>query len=776
MAVVAVLVLHGLLALAAGLSGRRLGRRVLLLVACGPLAAVVLLVAHALGLLGSGALATSVSWVPSIGLQFDLVLDGFGILFWWLIAGIGLLVMVYATRYFAPRDDLGLFASMLVLFAGAMLLLTSTDNVLVLFVAWELTSITSYLLIGFDDHRAEARASALQALLVTGAGGLALLGGLLLVAGSAGTTSLTGILVVAPTDPAAQAGFALVVLGAATKSAQVPVHFWLPGAMSAPTPVSAYLHSATMVKAGIYVLARFAPAIGPVVGWWAPVVVGLGGVTMLLGGWRALRATDLKELLAYGTVSQLGFIVLLVGHGDPELVHAGATLLLAHALFKATLFLAVGVIDHQAGTRDLRRLTGIARRMPTTALALLVAAASMAGVIPLFGFIAKEAALESTLHVGFGGPAMTAVVVVGSVLTAAYALRLVWGSLATKGPDEVDDDVVEPREVARPAPGFEGPAVVLTILTVAFGVWVAPADALVVGATTALVGPEAADIHLRLWHGFGLPLLLSSVALVGGWVVWRWPGSVRRVAVVTARVPDMEDVYRGSLRGLLAWADRITAVVQPGSLPLYGAVVLSTVLLLPGVAVLRNLALPEGLVVAESGLQVAITAIVVGAAIGAARVRRRLSAVLLLGAVGYGMAVLFVVQGAPDLALTQLLVETLSLAMFVLVLRRLPERFESTPWRFGRPLRVVVSLGTGIFVAVFTLVAAAANRQGTAAADFLERSLPEGGGRNVVNVILTDFRALDTLGEITVLVVAAIGIALMVRTPVEPDERGEVGP
>ena len=770
MILVWILVLHGLLALAAGLFGRRLGRNVLLLTAIAPLATVVVLVARALGLLGGDAVAVSVAWVPGMDLSLDLILDGFGVLFWWLIAGIGLLVMLYATRYFARRDDLGQFAAMLTLFAGAMLLLTSADNVLVLFVAWELTSITSYLLIGFDDRRSEVRASALQALLVTAAGGLALLGGLLLVAQAAGTTSLSGILSAAPTDIVAQVGLGLVVLGAATKSAQAPFHFWLPGAMAAPTPVSAYLHSATMVKAGIYVLARFGPAFGPEVGWWAPVVVAMGAVSMLLGGWRALRATDLKALLAYGTVSQLGFIVLLIGHGNPELVHAGATLLLAHALFKATLFLTVGVVDHQAHTRDIRRLTGIAARMPTTAVAMVVAAASMAGVIPLFGFIAKEAALESSLHVAFGGPAMTTVIVVGSILTTAYSLRLVWGALATKPADDLDAAAVVPSEVARPARSFEAPAVVLTGLTVLFGLWVAPADELVAAAAGALAGPEASEIYLRLWHGFGLPLALSAVALGGGWLVWRSDRLVARLGAVTSRMPDMEHGYREGLRGLLSGADRVTAFVQPGSLPLYGAVVLATVLVLPGTALVGALAVPDGLVFADSLLQVAIAAIVMGAAIGAAWVRRRLSAILLLGAVGYGMAVLFVVQGAPDLALTQLLVETLALGMFVLVLRHLPERFEANPWRYGRPLRAAVSIGIGLFVGAFTLVASSAGRDGTAAAEFLARSQPDGGGANVVNVILTDFRALDTFGEVTVLVVAAIGISLMVRTPVRSED------
>ena len=761
----AIVLWHAVLAVAAGLAGRRLGRNVLWLVALGPAAALAWLLVRTGPVLGGETVVESFAWVPGMGLAFDLRLDGLGLLFWWLIAGIGLLVMAYATRYFGRRNDLGRFASMLVLFAGAMLLLTAADNVFVLFVAWELTSFTSYLLIGFDDRDAVARASALQALLITSLGGLALMGGLVLVGQAAGSYSLTEILAAQPATGAAQAGLGLILLAAATKSAQAPFHFWLPGAMAAPTPVSAYLHSATMVKAGIYLVARFGPAAGPSVDWWGPAVVAIGAVSMLVGGWKALQATDLKALLAYGTVSQLGFILLLIGHGDPELGHAGVTLLLAHALFKATLFLTAGTVDHQAHTRDLRRLTGAWSRMPRTGIAAVVAVASMAGLIPLFGFISKEAALESSLHAMVGGPTMTVVIVLGSILTTAYGLRYLWGAFATKRDDQLIDGGVDPGEIARPSLGFELPALVLTVLTVGFGVWVGPADAIVSSAAQSLHGDAAAEIHLKLWHGVGTPLWLSLAALVIGYALYRLPMLVTRGARWTQRVPSAQSAYRRALPGLLDFADRVTAVVQPGSLPAYGAVVLATVLVLPGTAVLRAVEVPADLVSAESPLQVVVGALVVGAALGTAWVRRRMSAVLLLGAVGFGVAVLFVVQGAPDLALTQMLVETLSLAIFVLVLRRLPEDFGRHPWRFGQSLRVAISVGIGMFITCALLMASATSRPSTPKDEFLARAQPEGGGSNVVNVILTDFRALDTFGEITVLLVAAIGISMLVRTP-----------
>lgn len=762
MGLVTVLALHAVLAVAAGMAGRRMGRAVLALTAAGPAVALVYLAAATPRVLAGEVPEVSFAWAPALGLNVDLRLDGFGLLFWWIIAAIGLLVMLYGTRYFSRRRDLGRFASMLVLFAGAMLLLTAADNVFVLFVAWELTSITSYLLIGFEDDQATARAAALQALLVTSLGGLALLGGLVVLGQAAGTYSLAGILAAAPVDGAAGVGLALVLLGAMTKSAQAPFHFWLPGAMAAPTPVSAYLHSATMVKAGIYLIARFGPAFAPASDWWLPVVIVVGVVSMLLGGYQALRSSDLKSLLALGTVSQLGFMVVLLGAGDPEFTHAGIAVLLAHALFKAALFLAVGVVDHQAHTRDLRRLSGLAPRMPLTATATAVTAASMAGVIPLLGFVAKEAALEASLHAGLGGGALTAAIVAGAVLTTAYGIRLVWGAFAAKPAQQVIEDAVDASEVARPALSFELPAVVLALASLLFGIWLEPADSLV-GTGAGALDPAAADQHLGLWHGFNLPLSLSVGALAAGTALFLLPRVVEGAGRFTGRAPATTSLYRWSLYGLNRVADRTTSVVQPGSLPLYAGMILATVVVLPGTLVVAGFHSPSDLIVAHSPLQIAVGAVVVAAALGTAVVRRRLSAVLLLGGVGYGVAVLFIIQGAPDLALTQLLVETLALAIFVLVLRRLPETFEQPSWRLGTGLRVFLSTSIGLLVGAFALLAAAARRDGTGADQFLARALPDGGGSNVVNVILTDFRALDTMGEITVLVIASIGVVSLVR-------------
>lgn len=775
-----VVALHAVGALVSGLFGRRLRRRVLLLGAVPPAVALAVTVART----ATDAHAVwqqELSWLDELGLTVGLRLDGFGLLFWWLIAGIGVLVFLYAYRYFGDRDDLGLFTAMLVTFAGSMLLLVAADNVLLVYVAWEATSVTSYLLIGFADRDAAARAGALQALLITAAGGLALLGGLILLAEEAGTYSLAAMLADLPTGTSAQIGLALVLVGAFAKSAQVPLHFWLPGAMAAPTPVSAYLHSATMVKAGVYLVARFAPAAA-VVDWWQPVVLGVGGATMLLGGWRALRSTDLKSLLAFGTISQLGFMTVLLGAGETTLTHAGVAVVLAHALFKAALFMVVGVVDHQAGTRDLRRLDGLAARMPVTTVTAVVAASSMVGMFPLLGFVAKEAALEAglegALHTAAARPLLLVVIVLGSALTAAYAVRLLWGTFGRKAADVRHRDMVDMAAVPRPARALEAPALLLATMTLVLGVWVAPADSLVSAGAMAL-DPLTKPLHLAAWHGLGPALLLSVLAIGLGLALYASPRLVERVGRWTAKVPDMTGMYRRALHGLNRSADLVTGLVQPGSLPTYAGVVLATLLVLPGWAVVRGFALPDELVFADHPIQVVAAAAVLVSGLAAVRMRRRVSAVLALGGVGVAVAVLFIAQGAPDVALTQLLVETLILALFVVVLRRLPERFDVVPWRLGHSLRVGIAAGVGLFAGAFSLWAATGGRTGTPKEEFLARALPEGGGRNVVNVILTDFRGFDTLGEITVLLVAAVGVAALVRTSgpdVDPDVDPDVGP
>lgn len=740
-----VLLLHVLLAIVCLVGGERIGRRALLIGAVGPASAVGLLIVWAAG--GQEPITQTVAWLPELGLELAFRFDGFSALMTGLIGGIGILVFVYSWFYFGDGPRLARFAGYLVLFAGAMVGLVTADNLLLLFVFWELTSVMSYLLIGFEDENAGARASALQALLVTGLGGLAMLAGIVILAQVGGSYLLSDLLASPPSGTLAAMGLGLVLVGAFAKSAQFPFHFWLPGAMAAPTPVSAYLHSATMVKAGIYLVARLAPVFA-VVPWWRPVVAAVALVTMLVGGWRALAQHDLKLLLAQGTLSQLGLIMLLVGWGSPAATFAGVALLLAHSLFKCALFMVTGIIDHLAHTRDMRQLSGLRRRVPSLFRLSLVAVASMIGLPPLLGFVAKEAAFGAL--VGEAPGWVVGGVVAGSMLTVAYGLRFIQGAFG----GQVRDEYKNGAPPQRPATGYEEPAAILVGASVALGILPTVATLIIRPAATALDAGSAGE-HLELWHGLGWPVLLSLTALVGGWALWRRP--MPRLRALTARVPSATHIYVRSLEAVNALADRLTSTLQNGSLPVYLTVILSTAVAGPSVVMLAHWPRLDELVWTESPIQAVAAGLVAAAALGAVAATRRLGAVLLLGAVGYGVAVLFMIQGAPDLALTQLLVETLLLALFVFVLSRLPSRFEVRRTRIRHVTRVGVSVAVGTSAVFLAWWAVSSRTAPTLAPEFLARSEPDGGGNNVVNVILTDFRALDTLGEITVLALAAMG-------------------
>jgi multicomponent Na+:H+ antiporter subunit A len=751
------------------LAARVPGVRAFYLAALPPLAACVWALTQWSSLAEGGSVEQSVEWVPQLGLDLGLRLDGFGFLMVGLVAGIGVLIFVYARGYFHDGDPItGRFAATLLGFSGAMFGLVLSDNLLALFLFWELTSITSFLLIGTKDDKAAARAGALQALLITGLGGLAMLGGFIMLGEAAGTYSMSAILADPPSGTVVDWALVLVLIGALTKSAQAPFHSWLPNAMNAPTPVSAYLHSATMVKAGVYLVARFSPAFAGAAPW-RPIVVGAGIVSMLIGGYRALRQHDIKLVLAYGTISQLGLMMVLFGVGTPEATFAGCTLLVAHGIFKASLFMLVGVVDHQTHTRDLRQLEGLGRRWPVVAATAAVVAASMAGLPPLLGFIAKEEALYALEGTGFAwGPWLLAAVVAGSALTVAYSARFLWG---TFGPAEGHGGAAMPvvgPEAPHPGRLFVAPAVVLAVLTVGFGLFPAPVDATVAHAYQALWG-EHPERHLALWHGLKLALLLSLVAIGAGALLFWWRAKVEQLQDRMPTLPSAQGGYDRSLKGTLEGADVLTGVVQNGSLPIYLGVILTTIVVVPSVALLGESTSVE-LWLADSPLQLVIGVVMVVCAIAAARVTRRISAVLLVGAVGYGMAALFEIQGAPDLAITQLLVETLGVVIFVLVFRHLPDRFPHRELRGTQWPRVLIAVLSAVFVFVMTMFAIGARSTDPISGEFIERSVPEGGGNNVVNVILVDFRGFDTMGEITVLAVAALGVAAIVRA----NRRGDI--
>ena len=760
------LLLHLVIGVGIVAGGRALGRRAFVGAAIAPLATVIWAATQASAVLDGDPVTESFAWVPRLGITIDLRLDAFGLVMVALVSGIGVLICIYSLGYFS-HDEPGLarLGGVLVLFAGAMLGVVLSDQLIALFIFWELTSVTSYLLIGNDDTNPRARAAALQAIFITGAGGLVLLAGLIIIGQAGGTYRISELLADAPSGGAVNAGLVCILIGAFTKSAQVPFSSWLPAAMVAPTPISAYLHSATMVKAGVYLVARLAP-IFAMTGSWRAVVLTVGAVTMMIGGLRALRQHDLKLLLAYGTVSQLGFMMLLFGAGEYHVAEAGIVLILAHAAFKAALFMVVGIIDHETGTRDIRHLHGFGSSWRLVQVVAVISAASMAGLPPLFGFIAKEKALDGYLEYGTfpGGTAVLVVIVVASILTFAYSARFVLGVLGVFG--EPDRKMVS-RTAHAPGALFVGPSVVLAVATVAFGVAPVLVDRLVESATVALY-PGAHPKPVVLFAGFNTALLLSVVVITVGVLLTvqrrRVSDVQRRISSALRNVPTTEQVYLGVLRAISITANRVTAILQNGSLPVYITVISLTVTMVPLAAFAGELGdLPQFV---ETPAHVALVAMMVVAALGATIVRHRIAAALMLGAVGYSMAGLYVVQGAPDLALTQFSIETLSTVLFVLVLRFLPRSWRHQAPVTGTPIRIAVAAAVGVAIFVFALSASNARsrvEEPSMSEAMVESALPEGKGHNVVNVILVDFRGWDTMGEITVLLVAAVGAVSLAR-------------
>jgi multicomponent Na+:H+ antiporter subunit A len=754
------LVLFGALSLVAPLLTRLLGRRVFLVLALLPAAIFVVLLTWLPGVLAGTPVVETVEWIPALDIALSFRLDALALLLSLIVTGIGALVLVYCTWYFSDREpSLGRFAALLLAFAGVMLGLVTSDDVFILFTFWEATSVLSYLLIGHYTGRKESRGAALQALTVTTFGGLAMLVGLVLLAVEGGTTSLSALVESPVLGAAGEWGIALVLIGAISKSALVPFHFWLPAAMAAPTPVSAYLHAAAMVKAGVYLVARLAPGYADLE-VWHPIIVILGVTTMLVGGWRALRQYDIKLLLAYGTVSQLGFLVLVTGFGTRDAALAGVTLLLAHAMFKAALFLVVGIVDHAAGTRDWRKLSGLGRRMPVLATVAILAAASMAGLPPLIGFVAKEAVFGAFLEsasagtTGLAGWAWLALIgaFFGSVLTVAYSVRFVWGAFWSK-------PSVEPTELHRESPLIAVAPAVLAIASVVAAFAIGVIEPLFTAYADELPGPL--DYHLALWHGFETALVLSiAVFVLGGLLVW----GRARVARMQASVPQLVDSGRGYLRVVSAvdrFAAVITTAIQKRGLPGYVAVIVLVFIGGLGASAIANTVWPGSIRLWDYPAQPFLAFVMAVAAIAATFVQQRMSAVLLVSVTGYGLVLLFGMSGAPDLALTQALVETVTVVVFVLVLRRLPKQIGQRNPPVHPVARGIVGGIAGLVMAVIGFIALGARIQPTIA-DGLPALALEAHGKNIVNVMLVDIRAWDTLGEISVLVAVATGVASLI--------------
>ena len=701
-------------------------------------------------------------WAPSLGVSLSFLIDGLSLTFALLISGIGVLIFAYSNSYLAGHAQFARFALFLFAFMIAMLGLVLSDNLIGLFVFWELTTFTSYLLIGFGHETAKGRRSALQALLVTVAGGLALLAGFILLGLTAGSFEISEI-VRQGEALAAHALYApiliLILAGAFTKSAQFPFHFWLPNAMAAPTPVSAFLHSATMVKGGVYLMARLHPALSDGEMWFWTLTIA-GAVTAVFASVLALRQTDLKQALAYTTLMALGTLTLLLGQDSGYAITAFATFLIVHSLYKAALFLVVGCIDHATGSREAEVLGGLGKLMPVTAAAAALAALSMAGFPPFLGFIGKELKYAGALAVS------AAPVMVVLALLAANALMFAVAGVVAFRPFWRRTGKETPRKAHEaPWPMLAGP-VLLAALGALFGLAPGFLQTSLIDPTVGAVLGVADDAKtLKLWAGVNMPLVLSIATVALGLTLYL---NHRRLRALLARAPAAAPSFDRGWDALLArfkdFAAWQTRVVQPGVLRRYIFATFATVLIaLGGTLVARGVLPGAPDLSAVTWMSVALAALTASGAVLTAFTRSRIAAMAALGVVGIGVAMIFILFGAPDVAITQLLVETLVIVLVAVALLRLPE-LDKAGTRDRRPLDAVLAIAIGgvVTITMLAVLDAPLDRRLT---DFFETaSWPEAFGRNIVNVILVDFRALDTFGEIAVVVIAALSAYALLRT------------
>jgi len=723
-----------------------------------------------------GVVREQIAWMPSAGLDLTIRVDGFAWMFAMLVTGIGFLVILYSRYYMSPSDPVPRFFAFLLAFMGAMLGLVTSGNLIQLVFFWELTSLTSFMLIGYWHHRADARRGARMALLVTAAGGLCLFGGALLIGRIVGSYELDVVLGAGAqlrADPLYRPLLVLVLIGAFTKSAQFPFQFWLPHAMAAPTPVSAYLHSATMVKAGVFLLARLWPVLSGTPEWFW-IVGGAGLCTLLTGAYAAMFQHDLKGLLAYSTISHLGLITLLLGLDSPLAAVAAVFHIINHATFKAALFMAAGVIDHETGTRDIERLNGLFKAMPVTATLAMVASAAMAGVPLLNGFLSKEMFFAETVYIvsnpwiAWGLPIAATI---AGVFAVVYALRFTVDIFF----GEPSRDL--PRSPHEPSRWMRVPIELLVLACLVVGIF--PAQSIgpvLAAAANPVVGGDMPDYDLALWHGFNAPLVMSVLAMIGGALGYAWlrrqlaRGRFRRAPIV------------GRLDGKSAFESLLarSSLVARHALEFFGTRRLQPQLfLLALIGVLAPTAAmwadgigwgPRPRVPASPEF-VAFSVIGIACAIAATwqATYHRLAALTMLGVVGLVVCLTFVWFSAPDLALTQLVVEVVTLVLFLLGLRWLPKRVAADDARPSLRVRVrrtrdlVLALVTGAGMAALSYAMLTRPAPQSISPFFLDQALPGGGGANVINVMLVDFRAFDTLGEITVLGVVALTVYALLR-------------
>ncbi|PQO22890.1 monovalent cation/H+ antiporter subunit A [Rhodobacteraceae bacterium WD3A24] len=720
------------------------------------LLALIGLLTHLPAVMRGEVVTAQFTWLPALGLNASFFIDGLGMLFAGLILGIGLLIILYARYYISAQDPMGQFYTYLLLFQGAMVGIVLSDNILLLLIFWELTSLSSFLLIGYWKHLPEGRQGARMALAVTGMGGLALIGGMLILGEIAGSYELTVILenreAIQSSDLYMPA-LLLILLGAFTKSAQFPFHFWLPHAMAAPTPVSAYLHSATMVKAGLFLMARLWPVLSGTEAWFY-IVATTGLVTMVIGALIALFKDDLKALLAFSTVSHLGLITMLLGFGTPMAAVAAVFHIINHASFKAALFMTAGIVDHEAHTRDIKRLGGLRRLMPVTFAIATITALSMAGIPFLNGFLSKEMMLEEASHTVWAGShwAVPALATLGALLSVAYSFRYIVHVFL--GPER-DDYPHHPHD-----PGFgmwAGPAL-LAALVIVIGVAPWLVEPLVRSFAGAVTAGDLPDFHLKLWHGVTPALYMSGIAVLGGAALLLAHGGLARLWQAAPR-PEAKTIFDTVVDSAARAARAFTDALHDGAISRYLAIFTVAAVAVAGISFLGGSFAAGGraLLAVEIIPAIGWLLLVVATLTIVAVHRRRLLALVLMGVVGVMISLGFVYISAPDLALTQLTVEVVTVILLLLALNFLPKE---TPRESGAAIR----LRDGVIASVVGLGAAALiyaimTRDVSSISQFhLAQSYYGGGGTNVVNVILVDFRGFDTFGEIIVLGIAALSI------------------
>lgn len=717
-----------------------------------------------------GSIRIVYEWIPSLKVQLSFMIDGLGLLFALIICGAGTFVALYSGAYLAGHEQLGRFRLYLTLFMLSMVGLVLSDNLVALFVFWELTTITSYLLIGFDHKTENGRRSARQALLVTGGGGLAMMAGFVMLGLVSGSWELSEIRAMGDLVRNHELYLPILVTvlcGAFAKSAQFPLHFWLPNAMAAPTPVSAYLHSATMVKGGIYLMARLYPVLGGTMAWMVPLII-IGGFTAVWSSLLALRQNDMKLMLAYTTVMALGTLTMLLGTDNVVAITGMAVFLLVHSLYKCTLFLVVGSIDHECGTRKLDELGGLAKKMPITAAAALLAALSMAGLPPFFGFVGKELIYQGAVDQQFLSLLVTGAAMAANILMVAVAVIMLYKPFfgaAVKTPHA-------PHEA--PWRMWLGP-VVMAGLGVGFGLavsWVG--DLLIQPAVRAITG-KPVDLHLALFHGINLPLILSAVTVAAGLLVFTFRGFCSAVVrKVEAILPFSGDqAYDGVMKMIYGFSHWQTDVLQNGSMSRYLAAIFATIALSVGYTLLYK----GGVVGSIAWPQLyfyewAIVGLILWGCAVTLRTQSRLMAICAMGVIGSCVGLIYLLYGAPDVALTQLTVEILVVVLITVVLLKLPKHITVVEsGSMEKMTRGVIAVSVGCLVTVLLLGVNSAPLDMRITDYYAAYSYSLAHGRNIVNVVLVDFRGFDTMGEITVLSVAGLTAYQMIKLRMGRDKK-----